>query len=600
MKRLLKTLLLLFTIQNCCLAQFKKQFESLCVVCKKASSDSDKVVALGKLANLYYIYKFNREADSVLHEQLLLADLSEKDNLLLPALFGDAIMNISSSTTSEAFDKTVDFIQKGINYAKSLNNYEYTALGYYRMANVLRKRGQNDNALNNVQLALAILPNIKSDSIKAIIYIELGDTYRLKGETVSACRSYNSAFDIATKIKSVPLQSVIYHCFSEMYKWLGEPDAAKDELKKSLILDKEYGYSEGLIKDYYDLARLTDEKFYIDKALELSDSLHLYKYNFDARAMMLAYIYVIEKNSDKALRYLETEPDLKQSFLNIGIANYNSIKGNIYLYSGKADSALKYFKLAENDYIQNFDQQQTKSLFFNIAECYKKLNNIPTAIIYYTKVLDLSKKMNDASSIPIASGILSSLYERQGSYQQAFIFSKQAIRYKDSLSTLSKGRDIALLGVEREKRKHEEDLHWQETQLNNKRNIQYLVISISICIIFIGMLVLGMFPVSKVVIKMFSYFFFISLFEFIVLLIDNLFLAHATHNDPLKLWLIKIGLIALLVPVQHFLEHHLIEFLQSRKLIEARTQFSLKGWWQKTKKPATLKEADFEEDTAML
>ena len=355
MKRFLSAFLLFFTLQNNCVAQFKKQLDKLCVDCNRSASDSDKLVALGKLANLYYTYKFNREADSVLHEQLLLADLSDKNTLLLPALFGDAIMNISSSTTSEAFDKTVDFIQKGISYAKSLSNYEYMALGYTRMANILRKRGQNDNALSNALLALAILPNIKTDSVKAVIYIELGDTYSLKGEAVSACRNYNNAFDIAIKIKSIPLQSVIYHCFSEMYYGFGEMDAVKDELKKSLALNKEYGYSEGLVKDYFDLARRTNEKLYIDKALKLSDSLHLFKYKFDAKAMMLAYFYVVEKNSDKALRYLESETDLKQSFLNIGIANYYTVKGNIYFYSGKPDSALKYFKLAENDYMKNFD-----------------------------------------------------------------------------------------------------------------------------------------------------------------------------------------------------------------------------------------------------
>jgi len=34
---------------------------------------------------------------------------------------------------------------------------------------------------------------------------------------------------------------------------------AKEELKKSLALDKEFGYGEGMIQDYYDLARLTAE-----------------------------------------------------------------------------------------------------------------------------------------------------------------------------------------------------------------------------------------------------------------------------------------------------------------------------------------------------
>jgi len=601
MKRLLIILLLFIFLQNICLAQFKKEFDKLCVLCKNSLPDSEKVVALGKLANLYYIYKYDRQADSVLHEQLQLADLSDNNNLLLIVLFGDAITNINSSTTSETFDKTVSFIQKGINYAKSLNRYEYVGLGYSRMANLLRKRGQYDNALTNAQLAVGYLSNIKSDSINTVVYIELGDTYREKGEAVSACTNYNRAFDIALKIKSVSLQSIIYHCFSEMYKGLGQFDAAKDELKKSLALDKENGYGEGVVQDYYDLARLTDEKFYIDKALELSDSLHLNKYNFRSKGLMLAYIEVKEKNSDKALSYLESEPDLKQSFLNVGEASYHRAIGNIYLYSDKADSALYYFKLAEYDYIKNFDQKSAKYLFLEIASCYSLLNDIPNAISYYTRSLELSKKMNDGTSIASTSDSLSNLYQQMGDYKQAFLFSKQSIEYKENLRSLSKEKDIALMGVDREKRKHEDDLMEEEKRVNSKRNIQYMAITIAIGIVFLGLMFIGMFAVSKLTIKILGYFFFISLFEFIVLLIDNSFLAHATHNEPLKLWLIKIVLIAILVPLQHFLEHNLIKFLESRKLLEARTKLNFKKWWQKIKKPAPVTDVgDIEKDTAVL
>lgn len=601
MKRSLNILLLLFILsQNYCVAQFKKQLDSLCVVCKKSQSDSDKVVALGKLANLYYTYKLNRQGDSVLHEQLLVAELSDNNNLILAALFGDAITNISPSATRESFDKTIQFLEKGIKYAKSQNQYEYTAIGYTRMANILRNRGQYDKGLYNANIASQLLPNIQSDSVKAVIYIELGNTYQAKGESVSACTNYNSAFDIAVTIKSVPLQSDIYHCFSEMYRVLNNNDVAIDELKKSLSLDKENKYGAGMIRDYYDLARLTDEKFYIDKSIQISDSLHFNRYLLDAKRLMLYYYMVAEKNSDKALSYLEKELDVKESFLNTGVAHYYRTKGQIYLYSNKADSALYYFKLVEYDFVKNFDESLSKNLFKEIAISYKLLNDIPNAISYDTKALALSKKMNDANSIASISASLSDLYELQGDYKQAFIFSKQSIEYKDSLAHLSSGRDIALLGVEREKRKHQEDIRQQEKQLNNKRNIQYMAISIAICIIFIGILVMGMFPVSKITIKMFGYFFFISLFEFIVLLIDNIFLSHATHNEPLKLWLIKIVLIALLVPLQHFLEHNLIRFLESRKLIEARTKLSLKVWRQKTKKPTIPEEADFEEDTAVL
>ena len=601
MKRSLTILLLFILLQNFCVAQFKKQFDSLSVVCNKAASDSDKVVALGKLANLYYNYKLNRQGDSVLHDQLLIAELSDNNNLILLALFGDAITNISETATIESFNKTVAFLQKGIDFAKSQNQYDYIALGYTRMANVLRKRGQNDNALYNATQALQFLPNVSSDSIKAVIYIELANSYVARGEAVSAVRNFNNAFDIALKLKSVPLQCDIYHWLSDMYYvYLQNKDIAKDFLKKSLLLDKENNYLEGQIRDYYDLSRVTDEMSYLEKAIALSDSLHFNKYTLQAKRLLLTYYYVIEKNSDKALRYLENEPDVKDSYVNPGIGNYYLTVGHIYYYADKFDSALTYYKLAEYDFIENFDENRSRGLFKYIAGTYQKLNDLPNAIAYYLRALNLSKKTNDAKSIASVSNSLSGLYEQQEDYKQAFLYSKQAKQYTDSLDKLSKARDIALLDVDRENRKHEDELRQEAQRQNSKRDAQYMLISIFISVIFVVMLVIGMFPISKLTIKMFGYFFFISLFEFIVLLIDNIFLAHATHNEPLKLWLIKIVLIALLVPLQHFLEHSLIKFLESRKLIEARTKFSLKVWRQKTKKPATTKETDFEENTAVL
>lgn len=162
--------------QKSSFAQFSKQLDSLCVLCNKSASDSEKVIAMGKLADYYYVYKLDRQADSVLQQQLLIAEHSNNSNLMLIVLFGEAILNIGSSATSESFDKTIQFIQKGIDYAKSVNQYNYIALGYDRMSDILRKRGQYDKALSNSVLALTTLQNVTSDSVKVITYIGLGDT----------------------------------------------------------------------------------------------------------------------------------------------------------------------------------------------------------------------------------------------------------------------------------------------------------------------------------------------------------------------------------------------------------------------------------------
>ncbi len=603
MKRLTLIVLLSFVSFQFCAGQLKKTIDSLSAVCNKASSDSDKVILLGKLADLYYAFKLNNQGDSILREQLLIADLSNNNNLILDALFGDAISNISPSTTKEEFNKTIQFLEKGINYAKSQNQYDYIALGYVRLANLLRKRGDNEKALNNANLAVQYLQNVQQDSIKVEIYIELGNTYQARNESVLAATNYNNAFDIAIKMRSIPLQSEVYHCFSEMYQSLGHSDIAKEELKKSVAINKENSYDEGLLKDYYDLARITDEKFFIDKAIELATSLHLIKFVLKAKSLMFYYYMVAEKNSDKALQYLEDEPDVKQSIQNIGATYYYRTIGQVYLYSKKADSALFYFKMAEPDYVKNFDPKLRRSIYKEIAQSYQLLHNIPGAIQYYSQVMQISNEINDASAMASASAALSNLFEQQGDYKQAFIYSKQAIQYQDSLRKLSEGRDIALLNVERENRKHAEESRQETQRLINKRNIQYMAITIAIAVVFMFMLILGMFPISKLTIKLLGYFFFISLFEFIVMVIDS-FLHKITHGEPLKIWLIKIVLIACLVPFQHYLEHGLIKFLESRKLIQARTKLSTIKWRFKPKKkpapPPPVKESDFEENTAVL
>jgi tetratricopeptide (TPR) repeat protein len=607
MRRSLTILLLLFVIsQNYCVAQFKKQLDSLSIIYNHAVSDSDKVVALGKLVDLYYTYQLNRQGDSVLREQLQVAELSDNNNLILQALFSEGITNISGYATAGTFDKTIAFVQKGIDYAKAQGQYNYIALGYIRLANLLRKRGQNDKALYEATQALQILPNVISDSIKAIIYMELGNTYVARGEAVSAVRNFNNAFDIALKLKSVPLQNNFYHSLADMYYvFLKNEDIAKDLLKKSLRLDKENNYLEGQIKDYYDLARVTDERVYLQMSIALSDSLHYNKNILQAKDLMFSFYFVIDKDSDKALQYLESEPELKASIMNAGMGNYYQRLGHVYYYSNNFDSALVYYKLAEYDFINNFDEKRSRALFQSIASTYYNLNDLPNATAYYYRALALSKRTNDIKNIATTAGYLSNLYQQQGEYKDAYEYAMLSKKYTDSLDKLSKGRDIALLDIEREDRRHADELRQLAQKQSSKRDAQYMLITISLLIVFVGMLVIGMFPISKLAIKILGYIFFISLFEFIVLVIDT-FLHRITHGEPLKIWLIKIVLIAMLVPLQHFLEHRLIQFLASRKLLEARTKISfknisLKRFLNNIKKQAPgTKEVDIEEGTAVL
>jgi tetratricopeptide (TPR) repeat protein len=580
--------------------QYEKEIDSICVICNIAQTDSERIHALDLLAEYYYIYELNAKADSLLKLELQIADLSNNSNLEFEAYFGNSTLNVNPSSPSESLDEIEQFLENGIQFAKSQNRNDYIALGYTRLADLLIKKGENKKALENAGLAIESIQYIQSDSLKAVIYIELGNAYKANEDLVSSIKNYNTAFDIASKINSIPLESEVYHATSAIYSFLGIDTEAKEELEQSLKLNKENKYFKGMVRDYYDLAKLTAKKFYLDEAIRIADSIRYPYYLLAAKKVMLFYIAVQEQDSRKALTYLETEPDLRDAYSNVGIANYYSTKAEVYLYCSKPDSALYYFKLAEDDYLGNFDKKSKLGFLWEMGETCRQLEDWPDAINYLTKALDLSKQMNDLSDVVSISNTLSSVYGNLGSYKQAYNFSKQAVDFQDQLNQHSKQNEIILAGVERENRKHAEEIQRQHEQMLRNRDLQFMSITVIIGIIFLVILILGAFPVTKLTIKLLGYFFFISVFEFIILFIDNILLNGNIHYEPLKLWLIKIALIAALVPMQHFLEHNLIKFLQSRKLLEARTRFSIKEWWKKITHHTRTSKEEFDDETAVL
>ena len=113
MKRLLTIFsFIIIFLHNNCLGQFKKEIEKLANHVNQVTSDSEKVIALGKLAELYYAFELNKQADSILNKQFLIADVSNNDNLILIALFDNAVNNLSPVTSSDVYERTIEFVKK--------------------------------------------------------------------------------------------------------------------------------------------------------------------------------------------------------------------------------------------------------------------------------------------------------------------------------------------------------------------------------------------------------------------------------------------------------------------------------------------------------
>jgi hypothetical protein len=576
--------------------EFEKKIEA-------AGNDQEKITALSKLAEYYSVFRNDNKADSILQKSLSIAETSENKDLLIGILFENKIEHLDTWTNKATYERLDLFMHKGLQYAQDINRTDYTALANILLAANYRRRGQFDAALQQVTQAYTALSGAGMDSIRFLLYKELGDIYLAKGDAVSAFKNYNSAFEIAYREKNNTLQSEAYHRFSWMYFSLADSALAKKYLLLSLQGNQKHNDLEGQYKDYIDLARITDNVDYIEKARKLSLQLHSDRYEMASIRLMFFWKMVNGKNSRNTFDYLYSNPGLVQYFENTGSSRFNWHKGNIYRYAAQYDSALYYYKLAEHELLTNYDANIKLLVNQAMGETYLLNKDVENGRIYFENVYGLSRQLLVLDYLPRVCDTLKRLYAVKGDYKKAFEYLSQSDSALKLVQTKTAKDKLILLQVEQEKKNRENDLLEEEAKTKRKHNLQIMAITVTITVVFIFMLFLGTFAVSKTTIRMVGYFAFISLFEFIIVLLDHPIM-EISKGEPFKIWGIKIGVIALLVPVQHFLEHRLIAFLQSRKLLEARQRISLKNWWYRLRKPAPPKKdtglENIEDDTAVL
>ena len=158
-------LIILIFIGHPAFTQYKAEEKRLLLKEAGAKSATQKIRALGQLAELYYIYRADEKADSVLQKQLATAELANDKELILEVLFNNAISHIERWSGKETFDRALSFIDKGLAYAKELGRKDYEVMAYLRKATIYRKRGQHDNAMREISLAFSSISPSFHDSL---------------------------------------------------------------------------------------------------------------------------------------------------------------------------------------------------------------------------------------------------------------------------------------------------------------------------------------------------------------------------------------------------------------------------------------------------
>lgn len=490
------------------------------------------------------------------------------------------------------------------------------SIGYYEKALDLARRNNMDTGMVEVNLALSVvsryLPDydkamnfcnqansynllIRNDSITAEVHLEYGSVYIGKDQKILAFKSFLAARRLADEQKNKDLLLKSANKLAGFYASINDYQRAIDYKVEGLnilqtIKSQQTAYTIiQQLTEIGDLYSAADDyhmaSVYYEKSLKVADSI---KYE-PIKAMgyrSIIYNYINAGQPQKALDYFNSHPSLSQFLQNLNFGHFvDQSYGYIFLKLGKYDSAKYYYSKVTSFFENDVNLSNKYSYYFQMGLLYSKTGETDKAVSYFLKAKQLADEVGSLDQMSDVAVRLDSVYQQRGDYKQAMFYGDLNSKYKDSLNKLGREKELLKIAATDEQMRMERARKEQEEVKRRKNNIQYIAIIFGIVLLFITLVVLGMFKVSAGLIKAIGFFVFLMLFEFIFLVFKKNIYSF-TQGEPWKDLAFMIGLAALLVPLHHWLEHKVLHYLTSHNRLTAAGHHFRTKILGRSKKPA--------------
>jgi tetratricopeptide (TPR) repeat protein len=468
----------------------------------------------------------------------------------------------------EFYEKGRAYATKCIQIANESGLNEYKVAAWLQMAKYHLNLSQHQKALDYNNQAIALASTLGSDSLMSLAYASIAVTWGQMANKLSSFQALLDEREFAEKSRIHLLMVTSYYDLGAFYEDAGDYEKAKD-FYTQCIRDggtwSEYMHvflaMRGLARTYISQ---NNEKLglqYYDKALRLADSLRIKRVSLAVYLDILNY-YFNTSDPSRGFTYFNNHPELLE-FIRQYRIEYQMNKLYAALQSSKKhyDSALYYLRLAapfelgqQNNYREkyNFSQQ--------MAATYQSLKNYREEKAYLLKAKAYADSSQDLFEMKEAAQNLDSACRALGDFKAARSYLAEYNFYRDSIESLGKQKDLLNIEIENANKRAEQQKLKEEESMRVRNNLEYMGITAALATVFIVLVLLGVFKISPAVIKAMGFFAFIFLFEFIVLLLDAQIEA-VTKGEPWKVLGVKIFIIALLLPLHHWLEEKMLHYL---------------------------------------
>jgi hypothetical protein len=558
----------------------------------EAGTDSLRIVKLSELAFFYADQIGNNTlADSAAMAAIWVAEKSHRPELLVLAYS----LYVESVDLHDKNRKALDFAIKAEQAAATITTPGISFRTLRNLVTVYLAGYQYDKALATSYKLLSVAATAEKNQLKAQSYLYIGQSLEGKNQKIEAFRNYLNALSLAQRTHDDELKRMCYSRLSKFYNFSKIYTKATHYklLERELILAQKPVDSVAYFWSEFDLQVIdlnsNNNQLHVQNMKDILDFAKRKAHNrLLQNELALIRTHYIEANQIKALfDFYHTEyPQELGRLSSENPALYFRLKAFFCEEGNSCDSALYFFNKAE-EIIQHDPNKILQSNFYNrFGEFLLRQNQESGAIEKFTKSLELAGAANYFEYMLNAAKQLENICAGNGDYKNAYLYSTLNKVLNDSLNNMSKKDQMLIMEIDHESRQREIAAEQEKQSTTRRHYLQYSAITIGILTVFVILIMLGSLRVPEWIIRMLGFFSFIFLFEFIILIADHK-IHEITHGEPWKVLLIKIFLIAILLPLHHSIEKKVITYLLNHKLLDI-SKVSL-GKWVKKQSTSPLK-----------
>lgn len=544
-----------------------------------------------------------RAADSLGERYIFLAEESRDRKLIFDAYVSSGIRCGYFRGQKQFVERALDYFEKALEVARQNKMDKRTGAAQLLLADMYLAVPDKDKALRLAAEANSRIATLKDDSLKVEANNVYGKVYLARNDRILALRHHLIALDIAEEIKAADRETkdmkigLLRNCYlnlSNFYSVIGDYDKAIDKYTQAYhLLDqinsKKVPYQRCVdinaignlfaMKKSYDIAIS-----YFERSIRMADTLKFATLKLPGYISLLNQ-YLRMDQPGKALNYLNSAEgnDLRvylEKFRMAGVMD--QAYAYVYTEMDRFDSARKYFEKALPFFEANMNEANRVMIYLQMGKLYSKTGESAKAIDMYTRAKEVGERNGILEVVMSAAGHLDTIYRKRKEFLLSSTYNDIYYKFKDSIEKEKKVQELSQEEADAEQLRTERLENEQKELKRRKNNIQYLAITLGIVLLFVALVILGMFKVSSGLIKAIGFFVFLMLFEFIFLVFKkNIY--SITNGEPWKDLLFMIALAALLVPLHHWLEHRVLHYLTSHNRLTAAGQHLRKKLFRRTK-----------------